>query len=51
MKRNPVFEELRVKRLEQKRSAAEHHGDMVCSNVFLKDERKIKIVYHRHTEW
>jgi len=44
------FEELRIKGLAKKRSAAERHGDMLCSNVHLKDGRKRKVVYHRHTD-
>jgi len=31
----------------KKRAAAERHGDMVCSNVHRKDERKRKVVCHR----
>jgi len=26
------------------------HGDVLCSSVHLKDERKREVVYHRHTD-
>ena len=52
MKRNSVCEESRVRRLKssRKRSAVECHGDVLCPNVHLKDERYRKVVYHRHTD-
>ena len=55
MKRNLVYEALRVMRLElrshPRRDLLQRAmEDMLCSNVHRKDERKRKVAYHRHTD-
>ena len=49
MKRNSVFEELRVKRLEIIQEEICCIVPWRCVMLHLEDERKRKVVCHRHT--